>query len=71
MFDLRILEKYVENHESEVFPFRLLTETDGLVYRNDLSDVLAIVVSQLIEGRSIVVMPSVKPFLLDPLEGQE
>lgn len=59
--DFEILAKYVELHPSEVFPYRLLSEAEGLVYRYDLAEVLTIVVSQLIEGRTVVVMPPERP----------
>lgn len=70
MFDVDKLAEYVKAHPSETFPYRLLSENEGLVYRYDLSDVLAIVVSQLIEGRTVVVMPPVQPVVLSgPQDG--
>lgn len=69
MFDIEKLMDYVKAHPSEVFPYRLLSESEGLVYRYDLSDVLAIVVSQLIEGRTVVVMPAIRPYLDGVQEG--
>lgn len=61
MFDVRSLADYLESRPSECFPYRLLTETEGVAYRYDLGDVLAVVASQLIEGRVVVVMPPDKP----------
>lgn len=60
-FNFRRLWDYVESHPSEIFPYRLLSESEGLVYRYDLAQVLAIVVSQLIEGRTVLVMPPERP----------
>lgn len=61
MFNIDELANYVKTHPSEVFPYRLLSESEGLVYRYDLADVLAIVVSQMVEGRTVVVMPPERP----------
>lgn len=63
---------FVDGQSLPVFPYRLLTEISGMAYRYDLGDVLAIVVSQLIEGRTVVVMPPVRPVVLsEPQEGAE
>ena len=51
------LADFVDEQPPSERPFRLLTEISGLAYRNDLGAVLAVVVSQLLEGRAVVIMP--------------
>lgn len=57
MTDIMQLVDYVESHRQVIFPYRLMSEAQGLVRCYDLADVLAAVISQMIEGRTIVVMP--------------
>lgn len=55
--DFRALADWVLLQSPSALPFRLLTEGEGIVYRDSLEEVLTIVVSQMIEGRTVVVIP--------------
>lgn len=54
--DFNLVANYIASCPPESWPYRLLTES-GLVYRNSLEEVVTIVVSQMIEGRTVVVIP--------------
>lgn len=62
MTDFQAVANYISCQPPRVWPYRLLTESEGMVYRNSLEEVVTIVVSQMIEGRTVVVIPP----LVDP-----
>ncbi len=55
--DFDLVADYISNCPPTSWPYRLLTEGEGLVYRDTLQEVITIVVSQMIEGKTVVVIP--------------
>ena len=55
--DFERVAAYIANCPPKGWPYRLLTVDEGLVYRNTLEEVVTIVVSQMIEGKTVVVIP--------------
>lgn len=55
--DFKQVAAYISSCPPKGFPYRLLTVDAGMVYRNTLEEVVTIVVSQMIEGKTVVVIP--------------
>lgn len=56
------VSNYIKNVKPKGWTYRLLTHDYGIVYYHRLDQVVTAVVSQLIEGKTVVVMPPI----LDP-----